>query len=243
MYKVKDNVYRIRDFTSGDNVEESKFIEGTNQRGAPQMQAQVCVLFKDEYNILNEELETLKNEVNDLQSKINDKETQINELEKQIKESKRANIDEVIQLKENISNMKEDHQKEVSHLHQENTNLEKLHANEKLELEKIHHDEVLQLNEEKSQLIQDHLKEINEKDKVHSDEVETIRTSFLNLLTNVNAQDISEIKEIKSDVPSIFKPFMRKTMKKLDELEERKQINTPEKIVKTYELSGEKEKA
>ena len=31
-------------------------------------------------------------------------------------------------------------------------------------------------------------------------------------------------------------------MKKLDELEERKQINTPEKIVKTYELSGEKEK-
>ena len=47
MYKVKRNddkkVYRVQDFTSGDNVEESKFVEGTNSKGAPQLQAQVCV--------------------------------------------------------------------------------------------------------------------------------------------------------------------------------------------------------
>ena len=32
MYKVKENTFRIKDFTSGDKVDESKFIETTNQR-------------------------------------------------------------------------------------------------------------------------------------------------------------------------------------------------------------------
>lgn len=257
MYKVKTNndkkVYRVQDFTSGDNIEESKFVEGTNKKGAPQLQAQVCVLFKDEYTSLNQELESLKSEVQDLKTTLNDKEVQIQTLEKQIKESKRANMDEVMQLKEDNFNITQEHASETNKLHQEISNLEKshledmktidnAHANEILKLTKAHQDEVLQLNEEKSQIIQEHLKEINEKEQSYNDEREQIRTSFLNLLTNVNTEDISEINEIQRDVPSLLKPFLRSHMRKLEDLKERKQANTPEKIIKTYELSGEKEK-
>lgn len=321
MYKVKDNTFRVRDFTSGDNVDMSKFVEGTNQRGAPQMQAQVCVLYKDEYNDIKTKLDSHESEVQHLKDMIEERESQIMKLKKEIKDNEGANIDEVMQLKEDNYNMTQDHQRaledlkekhanqmraidethkkeirnleeqynakldevndkllsqvqaneqvsnnlrdemltmskahtsEIDKLHQENTRLEKArledlktkdneHANEILELEKAHHLEVSQLKEDNSQLKQDHLKEINKLDKAHNDEREQIRTSFLNLITNVNAQDLTEIDEIQKEVPSIFKPFMRKHMRKLEELKERKQANTPEKIVKTYELSGAKE--
>lgn len=340
MYKVKDNNFRIRDFTSGDHVNEDKFVEGVNQKGNKQLQAQVCVLFKDDYVSLNQELESLRDEVQRLKRDLNDKEMQIKTLEKQVKESKRANIDEVMQLKEDKFNIAQEHDKEVSKLHQEISNLEKshleeleqlkethanemldihekhkkeidklneqynakldevndkllsevkankqasdnlrdemstmtkthehetrslnqdltnlekghledmkekekAHSNEILELTKAHQDEVNEIKEELSQVKQEHLVEINEKDKAHSDECEKIRHTFLGLITNENTHDRSEIKEIKKSVPSIFKPFMKKTMSMLDDFEEKKQSNAPEKIVKTYELSGEKEK-
>ena len=51
-----------------------------------------------------------------------------------------------------------------------------------------------------------------------------------------------ELSEIKKSVPSLLKPFMRKHIKQIEDMQERKQTNKPEKIIKTYELSGEKEK-
>ena len=320
MYKVtnKDNVFRIRDFTSSDNVDISKFVEGENKRGAPQMQAQVYVLYEDEYNDIETKLNAHESEVQHLKAMIEERETQIVKLKKEIKDNEGANVDEVMQLKEekfnilqemsdlekshleereqlkethanHVSAIDETHQKEIEKLNEQyNTKLDELndklvsevqankqssdnlqgqilamtqahnkemsqahqdlkdleieHANEKIELTKAHQDEVNEVKEELSQVKQDHLKEINEKDKAHSDECEKIRNTFLGLITNENTHDKNEIQEIKKSVPSIFKPFMKKTMKMLEELEEKKQSNTPEKIVKTYELSGEKEK-
>lgn len=311
MYKVKDNTYRLQDFTKKDNIDESKFVEVRNQRNNTRLQTLVYVMFKDEYFNLNLMLNNHESEVQHLKDMISERESQIMKLKNENKDNEGANVDEIMQLKEDKFNITQDlqkeledlkekhtnqlsaidethqkeieklneqynakldevndkllsqvqaneqssiklkdeiltmtkaHSSEIEKLHHDLSNLENTHANEKLELTNAHHLEVSQLNEEISSIKQEHLQEINKKDKVHSDEVEKIRTSFLNLITSVNAEDISEIKEIRNDVPSIFKPFMRKTMRKLEELEERKQVSTPEKIIKTYELSGEKEK-
>ena len=329
MYKVKDNTFRVQDFTKKDNVDESKFVESVNQRGEKRLETLVYVMFKNEYFNLNQILNSHESEVQHLKAMIEERESQIMKLKKENKEKTQVNNDEVMQLRETISSMKDDREKEVSHLHQEITkleksrleeledlkethanqlsaidethqkeieklneqyqskldkandkllsqvqaneqsniklkdemltmtkahsseieklhhdlsNLENTHANETLELTKAHHVEVSQLKEEQSQMKESHLKEINKLEQTHSDEREQIRTKFLNLITNVNAQDITEIKEIQESAPTLLKPFMRKHLKKLEDLKERKQANTPEKIVKTYELSGKKEK-
>lgn len=242
MYKVKDNTFRVRDFTKKDNVDESKFVETTNQRGAPQMQTQVCVMYKDEYNDIKTKLDNHESEVESLNAIIKEQDSKIKELESKLDEKSHVNSDEVMQLNETISNMKEDHHKEVSKLHQEKSNLEIAHSNEMRELEKVHHDEVLQLSEEVSQVKQEHLQEINKKDKAHSERVETIRSYFLKVVTLDNTEDTSEIIEIEKSVPAIFKPFMRKHVKQIEEFKERKLLKEPEKIIKTHELSGKKEK-
>ena len=329
MYKVKDNTFRVRDFTKSDEVDESKFVEGVNQKGNKQLQSHVYVLFEDEYQALLHDIEDALATIDLKEDIIKDKDKTIKKLESQIEDNKHANLDEIKQLKEDKFNMSEDHQKEVSKLHQEKTNLEKTyleeldqlkkthanqmldvyrkhnketnklkeqydtkideindkllsevqankqandklkdeisslhqakstlekdyledlktleseHANEILDITKAHHDEVMHLKEETSQIKEDHQKEMREIDKDHSDEIEHIRTTFLKLVTNENTQDINEINAIAGDVPSILKPFLRKHLTKLEDMKERKQSHEPERIINTYELSGEKEK-
>ena len=227
MYKVKDNVFRIRDFTSGDKVDESKFIEATNQRGAPQLQTPVCVMYKDEYNSLKQEIESSKHHVLTLSSQINDYDSKIEELEKKLHEKKQTNIDEVIQLKEDISNIKQERIEEIK-------KLESVHANEILELEKAHHQEILDLKEELSQTKQDNLQAMREKDKIHNDEVEKIRNSFLKLLVTENTEDVSQLLELE-DLPFYIRPFVRKHINKIREMKERKLSNSPQAIISTYE--------
>lgn len=328
MYKANEKAFRVQDFTSGDNVDISKFVEGVNQRGKKQLQAQVCVLYKDEYTSLNQELESLRSEVQRLKHDLNDNAMQIKKLEKEIKDNKRANVDEVMQLKEEKYTITQDHQKEVSNLHQVISNLEKTHlqereqlkethanqllaidethqkeietlkeqynakldevndkllsqvqankqtsdnlqgqilamtqdhqreidklhqdlqtlesehANEKLELTNKHAYDIEQLNEVISTLKQEHLEKINEKDKSHNDEREHIRNYFLKIVTLDNKEDVSELIEIEKSVPAILKPFMRKHVKQVEEMKERKLLKTPEMTINTYIESGEKE--
>jgi len=330
MYKVtnKDNVFRIRDFTSSDNVDMSNFTEGVNKKGAPQMQAQVYVFFEDEYTDIKTKLDSHESEVQHLKAMISERESQIVKLKKEIKDNDGASVDEVMQLREEISNMKEDHQKEVSHLHQEishleksnmqaiedlkethtnqlsaidethqkeieklhshynakldevndkllsevqgnkqasdnlkdemltltkahkeeieklhqeKSNIEKTHASETLELEKAHSHDLEQLNEVISTLKQEHLQKINEIDKTHNDESVKIRNTFLKVVTLENTEDVSTLIEIEKSLPSILKPFMRNTVNMIEDFKEKKLLKEPEKIIKTYELSGEKE--
>ena len=213
MYKVKDNVFRIRDFTSGDKVDESKFIEGTNQRGAPQLQTQVYVMYKDEYDKLKQDL--------------NEYDSKIEELEKKLNEKKQSNTDEVMQLKETISSLKQKNMEEIKRL--ENT-----HANETHDLEKAHYQEILELKEELSQTKQEHIQEMRESDKAHHDEVEKIRNSFLKLVVSENSEDVSQLLELE-DMPFYIRPFVKKHMKKIREMKERKLSNSPQAIITTYE--------
>ena len=311
MYKVKrkDNkeLYRIRDFTSGDKVDKSKFEEVINNKGEKQLQAKVHVLYQDEYASLNQDIAPLKEELDQLQSIINDKDSQIKALKKQINEKEHIDNDEVKQLKEDNFNIKHEfeqlkkthanqileiynkHNKEtnklkeqydtkldelndkllsevqannqasdklkdkITLLHQEKSKIEKdyiedlktlesEHANEKIELTKAHQDEVTNLKEDISQIKQDHLKEINDNDKSHNDRHEKMRSYFLKVVTLDNKEDVSEIVEIEKSIPSLLKPFMRKHIKQVEDMKERKILKEPEKIIKTYELSGKKEK-
>ena len=331
MYKVKnkDNVFRIRDFTSSDNVDISRFVEGTNKKGETQLQAQIVVLYPDEYHDIITIKDSHESEVQHLKAMISERESQIMKLKKENKEKVQVNSDEVMQLKEDIFNITQEHDKEVSKLHQEisrlekshleeledlkekhsnqllaidethqkeieklneqyiakldevndkllsevqgnkqasdnlrdemltitqdhkkeidklhqeKSNIEKTHANETLELTKAHQDEVTQLNEDISSLKQAHLEDLREIDKVHSDEVEKIRNTFLRLVSLETTEDLSEIEDIEKSVPAILKPFMRKHIKQVEDLKQRKLNKSPEKTIKTYELSGKKEK-
>ena len=92
-----------------------------------------------------------------------------------------------------------------------------------------------------STLKQEHLEKINEKDKSHNDEREHIRNYFLKIVTLDNKEDVSELIEIEKSVPAILKPFMRKHVKQVEEMKERKLLKTPEMTINTYIESGEKE--
>ena len=154
MYKVtnKDNVFRIRDFTSSDNIDISKFVEGTNKKGAPQMQAQVYVLFEDEYQDIKTKLDTHESEVQHLKDMIEERETQIMKLKKENKEKVQVNSDEVMQLKEDNFNMTQDHQKELEELKEK-------HANQLLAIDETHKKEMRKLEDE----YQAKLDEVNDK--------------------------------------------------------------------------------
>ena len=52
---------------------------------------------------------------------------------------------------------------------------------------------------------------------------------------------MSELIEIEKSVPAILKPFMRKHVKQVEEMKERKLLKTPEMTINTYIESGEKE--
>ena len=176
MYKVKTKsdkeVYRVRDFTSGDNVDASKFIESMSQRGEIQLQTSVCVLYKDEYNSLIQEIEPLKDKVKKLKISLNDKEIKIKKLEDKLEAKIQTSNDEVIQLKEDNFSMTQSHDKEVSKLRQEISRLEKSHLEEINKLKETHANQLLAIDEthkKEIEKIQSHnnakLDEVNEKMK------------------------------------------------------------------------------
>lgn len=227
MYEVIDKKgkvsYRIQECTQGDNVDKNRLVEGTNQRGNKRLQTKVCVLYKDEYDDLIEEIDALKGEVQHLKHDLNEKETKIQRLEKQIKEKESANIDKVSQVNE--------------------TN-----ANKILDLTNKHHDEVSNLKDEISQLKEDnskldahYLDKMREQDKTHYKERETIRSYFIKLVTKANKEDNEKILELEKSIPSILKPFMKKHVNLLDEYKEKKLLNETEENIKSYVLSGQKE--
>ena len=216
MYKVKrkDNkeVYRIRDFTSGDKVDKSKFEEVINKKGEKQLQAQVYVLYQDEYTSLNQDIAPLKEEIEQLKSIINDKDSQIKALETQVNEKEDIDVDEVKQIKEDKSNMEKeleqlkkthanqvlniynDHNKENNELKKEyDTKIEGL--NDKLlsevqankqESDKLN-DEILSLNKEKSKL-----------EKTHLEDLKTIELNHANEMREIDNKHNDEVEHVRT---------------------------------------------
>lgn len=158
LYQVEEKTFRVQDLTSGDKVDMSKFVEGKNQRGKKRLQTQVYVIYKDEYTNTNQELDTLKDEVQHLKHTLNDKQIEIKRLEKQIMEKASANIDEVMQLKDEKYNITQSHDNEIRKLHQEKSNLEKSHLEHINKLKETHANQLIAIDET-------HQKEI---EKLHS---------------------------------------------------------------------------
>lgn len=148
-------------------------------------------------------------------------------------------------LKDEMLDLKETHKQEVLTLqkehHKEVEDIQHAHSNELQQLQKQHSYDIDQLKQANAKLKQEHLIEINDIEVKHINEVEQIRVDFMRLLSLEHAKDLSELNECE-DVPFFVKPFIKSHMQALDEFKQRKYNNTPQKIIETYELAGEKEK-
>lgn len=153
--------------------------------------------------------------------------------------SVKANNNMRDKYKAEMLNMKEAHKDEVVSLqrqhHEELETIQHAHANQIQELRNEHAYDINTLKTALADNKQKHLIEVNEINERHHVEVNEIRSSFLKLLANEHAQDMSDLNDCE-DVPFYIKPFVKAHMKALDEFKKRKYLNTPAKIVESYEL-------
>ena len=199
MYKVKDNTFRIQDFTKKDNVNESKFVESKSQRGKKQLQTQIVVLYQDEFTDLEKKIQSLKDDITEKNNTINKLEHELSNIEQthskstnKIKEENSQRIDELnntIKRKDNdINTMKLKHSKEIASLKSEITQLEQKHLKEMTNIKLEHQQELNDLtlyDEEYHMKISDHEKALN-----------TIRSKCLKLRVhdcNTNMKLISKL--------------------------------------------------
>ena len=312
MYKVetKDNKlqYRLQDFTKNDNVDESVFVEGINNKGAKRLECQVFVLHAHEFEALQHKQDSMKAHVETLTDKIKQQNNEIKHLQDKVDEYERGHKDEEFNImletrklekqhqneldklrethekdlldidethKENLKQMrahytaklddvnehlfnsvkangnardklrgemvamKQEHKDEVINLQKQHHNqlatIQHEHSNELQALRKQHEYDIDQLKQASAQIKQEHLVEVNEINERHHVEVDEMRAKFLKLLANEHAQDLSDLNDCE-DVPFYIRPFVKAHMKALDEFKKRKYLNTPQKIVESYEL-------
>lgn len=313
MYKVetKDNKlqYRLQDFTKNDNVDESVFVEGINNKGAKRLECQVFVLHAHEFEALQHKQDSMKAHVETLTDKIKQQNNEIKHLQDKVDEYERGHKDEEFNIMLETRKLEKQHQNELDKLrethekdlldidetHKENLKqmrahytaklddvnehlfnsvkangnardklwgemvaMKQEHKDEVINLQKQHHEEVEKLQHAHSNELQtlreqhtydldtlktaladnkqEHLIEVGKLNEKHHDEVDEIRSSFLNLLTLEHSQDIADFNEC-GELPFYVRPFAKRFMKSFDEFKKRKQMNTPKKIVETYELA------
>lgn len=153
--------------------------------------------------------------------------------------SVKANGNARDKLRGEMLSMKQAHKDEVVNLqkqhHKQLETIQHEHSNELQALRKQHEYDIDQLKQASAQIKQEHLVEVNEINERHHVEVDEMRAKFLKLLANEHAQDLSDLNDCE-DVPFYIKPFVKAHMKTLDEFKKRKYLNTPQKIVESYEL-------
>ena len=161
------------------------------------------------------------------------------ELNDRLFNSVKANNDLRGKYKAEMLAMKDSHKDEVVNLqkqhHEELETIQHEHSNELQALRKQHEYDIDQLKQASAQIKQEHLVEVNEINERHHVEVDEMRAKFLKLLANEHAQDLSDLNDCE-DVPFYIRPFVKTHMKALDEFKKRKYLNTPQKIVESYEL-------
>lgn len=232
MYKIetKDNKlqYRLQDFTKKDNVDESVFVEGVNNKGAKRLECQVFVLHAHEFEALQHKQDSMKAHVETLTDKIKQQNNEIKHLQDKVDEYERGHKDEEFNIVLETRKLEKQHHKQLETIQHE-------HSNELQALRKQHEYDIDQLKQASAQIKQEHLVEVNEINERHHVEVDEMRAKFLKLLANEHAQDLSDLNDCE-DVPFYIKPFVKAHMKALDEFKKRKYLNTPQKIVESYEL-------
>jgi len=153
--------------------------------------------------------------------------------------SVKANGNARDKLRGEMLHMKQEHKDEVIHLqnehHKELEKLQHAHSNELQALREQNTYTVDELKQAIADNKQAHLVEVNEINEKHHVEVEDIRTRFAKLLANEHAQDLSDFNEC-GEPPRVLRLFARGFVESFNEFKKRKELNTPQKIVETYEL-------
>lgn len=161
------------------------------------------------------------------------------ELNDRLFNSVKANNDLRGKYEAEMLTMKDSHKDEVVNLqkqhHEELEKLQHEHSNELQTIRDQHTYDIDTLKTAFADNKQEHLIEVGKLNEKHHDEVDEIRSSFLNLLTLEHSQDIADFNEC-GELPFYVRPFAKRFMKSFDEFKKRKQMNTPKKIVETYEL-------
>ena len=143
-------------------------------------------------------------------------------------------------LRDKMLAMKETHKNEVVALqkqhHKELDKLQHAHSDELQAQRDQHQDDIDTLKQNIADIKQEHIVEVNEIEKRHRDEVDEIRKTFLKMLASEHAQDLSDFNEC-GELPFYVKPFSKRFINAFDEFKKRKETNTPQKIVETYELA------
>ena len=120
MYKVetKDNKlqYRLQDFTKNDNVDESVFVEGVNNKGAKRLECQVFVLHAHEFEALQHKQDSMKAHVETLTDKIKQQNNEIKHLQDKVDEYERGHKDEEFNIMLETRKLEKQHQNELDKL-------------------------------------------------------------------------------------------------------------------------------
>lgn len=160
------------------------------------------------------------------------------ELNDRLFKSVKANNDMRGKYKAEMLDLKEAHKDEVLNLqrqhHEELETIQHAHANELQDIREQHAYDIDTLKTALADERQEHLIEVGKINERHHVEVDEIRSSFLKLLTVEHAQDIADFNDC-GELPFYVRPFARGFVKSFEEFKMRKQLNTPQKIVETYE--------
>ena len=145
---------------------------------------------------------------------------------KEILDIQEKHSNEIITLNNQISKLKENHQKEL-HKH-DNDNADTI-----IDLEKRHHQEITSLQEKISSIKQKHSQELIELMKSHNDEVTQIRNTFLKEASKLNNTYSGLASDLKS--LSLFDIVFRNKHKDIiKEIEEVKRLDVESDVIDAY---------
>ena len=166
----------------------------------------------------------------------------------------KANNKDLDNLRAEMLTMKDEHNVEVTNLqnkhHKAVETIQHEHSAELQALRKTLEHDIGQLKQNIADSETDHLKEIKEMElshtnevndiraeltEAHNKEVNDIRAKCLKAMTIEHTKDMADLQECE-DVPFYVKPFLKSHLKALDTFKKRKTSNTPQSIIKTYEL-------
>lgn len=162
----------------------------------------------------------------------------VNELNDRLLNTIKANDTARDKLHGEMLQLKETHKDELVNLqsqhHNEVEKLQHAHGNELQDIREAHEYDITQLKQSIAVIKQEHLVEVHEIEQTHLHEVDDIRTKFVKLLASEHAKDLSDFNAC-GDLPFYIKPFAKGFLKAFDEFKKRKELNTPQTIVETYE--------
>ena len=253
---------KVQEFNNNDKIDKSKFTETKNRVGNLQLETDVYVTYKDDYDNIIEENNNLRNEVNQLKQEKNKLSKSLKEVSQEYYtkldenrekyQNKLDTIDNDTQKKidaiedeynQKFDKFKQDHQENLARLEKENADLvnenttlrDKISAIEKQHVQELReHD-----NSNSEKLLQserDHNKEVNDVKEKYQKVLDDARGNFLKNGLNITRRIDSSLLEIE-DIP-VRKAIFKDHKKKAREIRENELKDIERSIEHTYEITS-----